>query len=247
MEQISKDPEAILEKLEAIGVNTEEGIARSMGNRDFYLKMLLVYAKGDQSFDRLCEVLDSNDPDQIFEACAASRLPPMNLAITPVAEPLWKLFETTRHRVLPSEIDKAEILAGGIVLKQLRRIFDVKTRNDSIDEFLAARNSVSEEDRKEIEEIWQSGYDQAASEIKEAISGLRAKIREIRRESYEIKELRAKSEQDTATIETLFAQKETAYEDGLRDGRGQTWHDGYAAGLAAGRAEHRPVEDNQTI
>jgi HPt (histidine-containing phosphotransfer) domain-containing protein len=92
--------------LKAFGANTEEGLARCMGNEALYLKLVGVML-ADKNFDKLRSAIESWNLDEAFEAAHALKGALGNLALTPLYEKAASLTEFLRNR--------AEADYGGLV------------------------------------------------------------------------------------------------------------------------------------
>ena len=78
-----------VEAIKALGANTDEGIARCMGNEGFYLRMVNL-ALDDKGYDALKKAVDEGDIKAGFEAAHALKGVLANLALTPLLEPAGK-------------------------------------------------------------------------------------------------------------------------------------------------------------
>ena len=95
-----------IESLKAFGANTEEGLARCMGNQALYLKLVGVML-ADKNFDKLRSAIESGNLGEAFEAAHALKGALGNLALTPLYEKAASLTEFLRNR--------AEADYGGLV------------------------------------------------------------------------------------------------------------------------------------
>lgn len=95
-----------IESLNAFGANTEEGLARCMGNEALYLKLVGVML-ADKNFDKLRSAIEAENLDEAFEAAHALKGALGNLALTPLYEKAASLTEFLRNR--------AEADYGGLV------------------------------------------------------------------------------------------------------------------------------------
>ena len=95
-----------IESLNAFGANTEEGLARCMGNEALYLKLVGVML-ADENFDKLRSAIEAENLDEAFEAAHALKGALGNLALTPLYEKAASLTEFLRNR--------AEADYGGLV------------------------------------------------------------------------------------------------------------------------------------
>lgn len=86
-----------IESLKAFGANTEEGLARCMGNQALYLKLVGVML-ADKNFDKLRSAIESGNLGEAFEAAHALKGALGNLALTPLFEKAASLTELLRNR-----------------------------------------------------------------------------------------------------------------------------------------------------
>jgi len=108
-----------LEQLDAIGVNTREGLERCLGNESFYFR-LIGMAVGDAGFDKLRDAVAAGDLASGFEAAHALKGVAGNLALTPLYEPISEMTELLRARQqadYPAYLEK--ILAARETLRAL--------------------------------------------------------------------------------------------------------------------------------
>ncbi len=86
-----------VDNLKKFGANTEEGIARCMGNEQFYLK-LVATVPGQKEFDVLREKASAGDLDAAFEAAHALKGVLGNLSITPLYDKVCEITELLRAK-----------------------------------------------------------------------------------------------------------------------------------------------------
>ena len=86
-----------VDNLKKFGANTEEGIARCMGNEQFYLK-LVATVPGQKEFDVLREKASAGDLDAAFEAAHALKGVLGNLSLTPLYEKVCEITELLRDK-----------------------------------------------------------------------------------------------------------------------------------------------------
>lgn len=84
-----------LEELKEYGADTEEAVARCMGNADFYLS-LVGKALEDQNFGKLKEMIGKKDYDGAFSAAHALKGVTTNLSLTPLAKPIIEITNGLR-------------------------------------------------------------------------------------------------------------------------------------------------------
>ena len=86
-----------IDKLKEFGANTEEGLARCMGNEALYLRLVSTVA--DQpDFDRLEECIAEHDLKSAFEAAHAMKGVLGNLSLTPLYEKVCEITELLRNQ-----------------------------------------------------------------------------------------------------------------------------------------------------
>ena len=86
-----------VEKLNAFGANTAEGIARCINNEAFYLRMVDM-AMSDANFGKLETAIHAGDKDAAFEAAHALKGVLGNLSLTPILDPVVEITELLRAR-----------------------------------------------------------------------------------------------------------------------------------------------------
>ena len=84
-----------IEKLNAFGANTDEGLGRCFDNEEFYLK-LVQSVPDEKSFDALKSAMDAGDKHAAFEAAHALKGVLSNLSLTALVEPATELVENLR-------------------------------------------------------------------------------------------------------------------------------------------------------
>ena len=86
-----------LEKLDALGAATSEGMERCMNNEEFYLRLVRM-ALDDDTFDKLADAIERGDLDEGFEHAHALKGVLGNVALTSLAEPVAEMTEELRAR-----------------------------------------------------------------------------------------------------------------------------------------------------
>lgn len=86
-----------VENLKAIGVNTDEGLARCMNNEQFYL-MLVGKALGNDGVERLDQALKNGNLDEGFEIAHSLKGVLGNLSLTPLYDAVVEITELLRAR-----------------------------------------------------------------------------------------------------------------------------------------------------
>ena len=86
-----------IEKLKAIGIRPEEGVARCMGDENMYLN-LVGYIIKDDKFDTLQSAIDSGDLDTAFEAAHSLKGVLGNLSLNTLYDPMVEITELLRGR-----------------------------------------------------------------------------------------------------------------------------------------------------
>ena len=84
-----------IEKLQAFGANTAEGLSRCFGNTDLYLRLVSMVIE-EENFSRLEQVAASGDLQRAFEAAHALKGVLGNLSLTPLYEPIVEITELLR-------------------------------------------------------------------------------------------------------------------------------------------------------
>lgn len=86
-----------IDSLKQFGADTNDGLARCMGNEGFYFK-LIGKVMEDNNFGVLEEAVASKDLDKAFEAAHSLKGVLGNLALTPIYEPVYEITELLRAR-----------------------------------------------------------------------------------------------------------------------------------------------------
>lgn len=86
-----------IDSLREYGANVEEGLARCLNKEDFYLKMVNL-GLADDRFEKLSDIIASNDLSAAFEVVHALKGVVGNLALTPLYEPISKMTELLRSQ-----------------------------------------------------------------------------------------------------------------------------------------------------
>ena len=102
-----------IESLKIFGANTEEGIARCMGNEALYLRLVAIIP-AEKNFDRLKTAIESNNLDEAFEAVHALKGALGNLALTPMYDMVVKITEPLRNR---TEMDYGGMVSDLLTLR----------------------------------------------------------------------------------------------------------------------------------
>ncbi len=96
-----------IDKLAELGANTEEGVARCMGQEEFYMKLVgMVLA--DDGYDSLKKAIEAHDLDEAFERAHALKGIVSNVSLTPLLRPISEMTERLRTR---EDIDYSAFLA----------------------------------------------------------------------------------------------------------------------------------------
>ena len=96
-----------IEALEAYGADVKSGLARCMGIKDFYLKLVGMELE-DENFERLDRALAARDTREAFEAAHALKGAVGNLGLTPLYGPLSEITEKLRNAQGPVALDGLE-------------------------------------------------------------------------------------------------------------------------------------------
>ena len=97
-----------IDALKAFGANTDDGLARCMGNEGFYFKLIGKVIE-DKSFQALEDAVAAGDLDAAFDAAHSLKGVLGNLALTPIYEPVFEMTELLRAR---KDVDYAPYLAA---------------------------------------------------------------------------------------------------------------------------------------
>lgn len=101
-----------IEKLNAFGANTAEGLSRCYGNEMLYLR-LVGMIPAEANFDKLEQALKEKDLDAAFEAAHALKGVLGNLSLTPMYETCSEITELLRAH---TDMDYSQLLS--VFLKQ---------------------------------------------------------------------------------------------------------------------------------
>lgn len=88
-----------IEKLNAYGADTADGLKRCLGMEEFYLE-LVGSALDDTQLIRLGNALSANDLDAAFEAAHSLKGVYGNLSLTPLYAPMCELTELLRSKTV---------------------------------------------------------------------------------------------------------------------------------------------------
>lgn len=86
-----------IDKLNAFGADTAEGLGRCYGNEALYLRLVNMVLN-EQNFDRLKSSVDAGDLDGAFEAAHALKGVLGNLSITPMYDKDVEITELLRKK-----------------------------------------------------------------------------------------------------------------------------------------------------
>lgn len=92
-----------IEKLNAYGADTKDGLTRCMGMEEFYLK-LVESMLNDPNFDKLEAAVEAEDMKSAFEAAHALKGTLGNLSLTPLLDPVVQLTERFRGAEAPVDV-----------------------------------------------------------------------------------------------------------------------------------------------
>ena len=108
-----------IEKLQAFGADTEEGLARCMKNEGLYLRLVGTITT-EKNFDALKTGIEAGDLDKAFEAAHALKGVSGNLSLTPIYTPVVEITEQLRAKTEMDYTGEVEaILAKRDELKAL--------------------------------------------------------------------------------------------------------------------------------
>ena len=86
-----------IEKLNAYGADTKNGLLRCAGNEALYLKLVGICIK-DLSENHLKDALERNDLNEAFQIAHKLKGGVTNLSLDPVAHPVCELTELLRNK-----------------------------------------------------------------------------------------------------------------------------------------------------
>ena len=96
-----------IEALNEYGADTQNGLARCMGMKDFYIRLVRMELN-DANFDKLATALENQNMQEAFEAAHALKGAIGNLALTPIYDPVCKITEKLRGATEP--VDTGSLL-----------------------------------------------------------------------------------------------------------------------------------------
>lgn len=86
-----------IDKLNAFGADTQEGLARCFGNESLYLRLVGMVCE-ESNFDKLSSSIETGDLDSAFEAAHALKGVLGNLSLTPMYNKSVEITELLRGR-----------------------------------------------------------------------------------------------------------------------------------------------------
>ena len=95
-----------IDELKQFGANTDEGVARCMGNEEFYLKLVST-VPGQKEFTVLSDKIAEGDLSAAFEAAHALKGVLGNLSLTPLYDKVCEITELLRAT---TDTDYSELL-----------------------------------------------------------------------------------------------------------------------------------------
>ena len=95
-----------IDELKQFGANTDEGVARCMGNEEFYLKLVST-VPGQKEFTVLSDNIAEGDLSAAFEAAHALKGVLGNLSLTPLYDKVCEITELLRAK---TDTDYSELL-----------------------------------------------------------------------------------------------------------------------------------------
>ena len=87
-----------VDTLREYGANVDEGLGRCMNNEALYIRLANMIL-GDTKFDTLREAIAAGDLNTAYEAAHGLKGSLLNLALTPMAEPVARLSDTLKEDV----------------------------------------------------------------------------------------------------------------------------------------------------
>jgi hypothetical protein len=103
-----------IEKLNAFGANTVEGLGRCFGNEALYLK-LVATIPDEVNFDKLKDALNAGDLENAFLAAHALKGVLGNLSLTPLYTKVVEITELLRSK---TDTDYSSLLADILAKKE---------------------------------------------------------------------------------------------------------------------------------
>ena len=86
-----------IEKLEQYGANTNEAINRCMGNKDLYLRLVMLVFE-DDNFDKLQKAINNDNLQEAFEAAHALKGILGNLSLGKMYDKSVEITELLRNK-----------------------------------------------------------------------------------------------------------------------------------------------------
>lgn len=86
-----------IEKLEQYGANTNEAINRCMGNKDLYLRLVMLVFE-DDNFDKLQKAINNDNLQEAFEAAHALKGILGNLSLGKIYDKSVEITELLRNK-----------------------------------------------------------------------------------------------------------------------------------------------------
>ncbi len=96
-----------IEALNEYGADTQSGLTRCMGMKDFYIRLVRMELN-DGNFEKLASALENKNMQEAFEAAHALKGAIGNLALTPIYDPVCELTELLRSAAGP--VDTGDLL-----------------------------------------------------------------------------------------------------------------------------------------
>ena len=94
-----------IESLKEYGADIETGLARCMGMKDFYLRMVGMEL-ADSHFSALDQAMERRDAKAAFEALHALKGAVGNLSLTPLYTPICEMTERLRGMQTMPDVDE---------------------------------------------------------------------------------------------------------------------------------------------
>ncbi|MBR3056594.1 MAG: Hpt domain-containing protein [Clostridiales bacterium] len=97
-----------IDALKSFGANTDDALARCMGNEAFYFRLIGKVLE-DKNFNLLEESILAKDFDKAFEAAHTLKGVLGNLSLTPIYDPVCEITELLRTK---SDVDYAPYISS---------------------------------------------------------------------------------------------------------------------------------------
>ncbi len=87
-----------IENLKNFGANVDDGLRRCINNENVYLKLVNKAIENQKILDSLTQAINDHNLDEAFEMAHALKGIFLNLALTPILEPLSEMVDLLRNK-----------------------------------------------------------------------------------------------------------------------------------------------------